>query len=323
VSGTDDPHPWVGPLLANLLLGIAAVLLVLFGTEVLGVYGWGLFVIGPLVLGFLAAVMDRRSTVHGATQGMYAGAIALGFASFLLLLSIIEGLICILMALPFVMLLAMLGGAIGGYLRDRTRGDDRRVKACALLAIPLAMLVEGQAPQFESDQAVFSQFDVQASPERVWEVLTGTHDLPPPDDWVLRAGIAHPLRYDIRGRGVGAERWVELSTGRTRQKVVVWEPYRRLGFVSDRTPPSMIERNPLGEVRPAHLEGYVRSTYGEIALTPLPDGTTRMVATSRYVVAMYPAFYWSRWSDLGMSRMQRHVLRSIAREAESGGGAAR
>src|SRR5437660_2405782 len=83
------------------------------GTEVLQSYGWGLYVALPFCLGLFSVLVysyhEPRS--FSSCMSVAVGPIALLGAA--LLLVMLEGAICILMAAPFALVLAALGGMLG------------------------------------------------------------------------------------------------------------------------------------------------------------------------------------------------------------------
>ena len=85
----------------------------LLGTQVLEAYGWGLYVALPFCLGLFSVLVysyhEPRS--FGSCMSVALGPIAL--LGGVLILVAIEGLICILMAAPFALALAALGGMLG------------------------------------------------------------------------------------------------------------------------------------------------------------------------------------------------------------------
>ena len=79
--------------------------------------------------------------------------------------------------------------------------------------LPLMMSAERAvsppAPMF----AVTTAVDVDAPPDVVWQNVVTFSDIPAPDDWVFKLGVAYPLRARIAGSGPGAVRYCEFSTG--------------------------------------------------------------------------------------------------------------
>jgi hypothetical protein len=66
-----------------------------------------------------------------------------------------------------------------------------------------------QPPRF----VVHTAIDIQAPPEKVWQQVIAFSEIPPPAEWIFRAGIANPIRAEMRVSGSGAERYREFSTG--------------------------------------------------------------------------------------------------------------
>lgn len=57
------------------------------------------------------------------------------------------------------------------------------------------------------------RYGIAAPPEQVWPHVLDFPELPPPHQLVLLAGIAYPEGAHLEGRGVGAIRRCEFSTG--------------------------------------------------------------------------------------------------------------
>jgi hypothetical protein len=134
---------------------------------------------------------------------------------------------------------------------------------------------------------------------------------------VFRAGIAYPMRAEIRGEGVGAVRYCVFSTGAFVEPITRWEPERRLSFDVAAQPRPLQEWSPYANVAPPHLDGYFRSRRGEFRLVALPDGRTRLEGSTWYEMRLEPAAYWVLFGDAFISRIHRRVLVHIATNAES------
>jgi hypothetical protein len=288
-----------------------------FGTEVLAVYGYVLFLGLPALLGFLAPLVFVGLTGSSMVTGRESVGLALVAGLILcssLLVIGVEGLICLAMAMPLVLGGAVAGSLLGWLFLWVMRGTRQRCGALVLLVLtPCLMGVEAYVlpppPVFE----VRTEVVVDAPPEVVWEHVVSFAELPPPTDWLFDTGIAYPLRAEIDGEGVGAIRRCVFSTGAL--PITVWDPPRRLAFDVVDTPPPLEEWNPLHEVHPPHLEGFMVSERGEFRLEPLTGGGTRLVGTTFYRHSLWPARYWEVWSEFILHRIHLRVLRHIAREA--------
>jgi hypothetical protein len=158
---------------------------------------------------------------------------------------------------------------------------------------------------------------VAAPPEVVWRHVVSFEPLAEPPQGILRLGVAYPLRADITGRGVGAVRRCEFTTGAFVEPITAWDEPRRLAFDVDSAPPALREWSPWPGMNPPHLDHYLRSRRGEFRLVALPGGRTRLEGTTWYTLDVHPAPYWRLWSDAIIGRIHIRVLRHVQRLAES------
>jgi hypothetical protein len=231
-----------------------------------------------------------------------------------LLLFGIEGFFCLLMALPIAAALALPGAIVGWALMANARRLAAPVSLW-LVALPGSAALEN-AVATPTLRQVTTTVEVDAPPERVFSHVIGFSEMPPPSEWVFRAGIAYPIRARLDGEGVGAVRRCEFSTGAFVEPITAWEPPRRLAFDVTAQPPSMIEWSPYRDLRAPHLEGYMVSRRGEFRLVPLPDRRTRLEGTTWYTLSIYPENYWVIYADILLHRIHQRVLDHIKSTAE-------
>jgi hypothetical protein len=292
--------------------GLGAILAAL-SISVLGTYGWALFAGLPLCLGFVAACLREPGSVWRAFDAGLAATLLTGVLIFVMAL---DGGICVLMALPLAVPLA-LAGAFAGWLVRRGTSRPPRSFAIALVALPLAMGAEAKVDRPPELHAVTTSVVVDAPPETVWRRVVAFPPLPEPRSVHFRAGIAYPRSATISGRGVGAVRRCRFSTGDFVEPITVWDEPRRLAFSVTEQPVPMRELSFWGDVHPPHLDGLMRSRRGEFRLIPLPGGRTLLRGTTWYENRMWPARYWRAWSDEIIGSIHERVLAHVARWAET------
>jgi hypothetical protein len=290
-----------------------ALLLALFTVSVVlqktGIYGWTLFVVFPSILG--AAVVDVVRPRDGWTAAG-VGALSAVIAAFGFLFIGMEGFGCVLMCAP---LLAPVG-AFGGWVAYQLRTVNIRSQGTAmmLVLVPASLTFDLKFPP--TVFAVHSQVTVAATPEQVWKHVVTFSDLPEPDEWFFRAGLAYPKRARIVGSGAGAIRYCEFSTGSFVEPIEVWDEPRLLAFRVTENPAPMNEWSPYAHVLPKHLHGYFISKHGEFRLTGLPDGRTLLEGTTWYQHGLWPGEYWRWWSDAIIHRIHLRVLNHVKMLAE-------
>ena len=306
---------------AVLVTALVAVPVVVLGVSVLRQYGAGLFVGLPFALGFASAVLHGYHRPRSYVTCLGVAFLGTLMLCLMLLAFAVEGVLCLFMAAPIMLLLALLGATAGYFVQRRGLPPQAATTAVAvaLLAAPILMGAEwaanAPAPLFEVRSAV----EVAAPPDVVWRSVVSFSDIPPPTEWLFRAGIAYPLRATISGRGRGAVRHCVFTTGPFVEPIDVWDEPRLLRFDVVSLPPPMQEWTPYRRLRPPHLGGFLTAERGEFRLTPLPGGRTRLEGTTWYRHHMWPAAYWQLWSDAIIHRIHLRVLRHIRREAETVG----
>jgi len=238
-----------------------------------------------------------------------------------LLLVAAEGVICILMAAPLALGLALLGGSLGFVIQAAHWGrrNAPAMLSMAVLLTPgfygLEHFTRPQAGVFEVKSAI----EINAQPEKVWEKVVAFTEIPPPKEALFRAGIAYPIRAEITGHGVGAVRHCVFSTGPFIEPIVVWDQPRLLRFSVTENPAPMNELTPYGHIEPHHMHGYFISHRGQFLLTELPGGRTRLEGTTWYSHSMWPETYWHWWSDYVIHCIHMRVLEHIRVEVDGTG----
>lgn len=304
------------------LIGVASSLviaLVMVGVGVYGLkdYGVALFLGTPIWMGAVSAFLYNRPFPRTFLGSLVVAEMSIIIAGAALLLFAFEGVICLAMLFPVAAAMGLLGGLIGYSLGAFTATRGRNMTFVVLL-LPLlagADSVHRPTPLYE----VVTTIDIDAPPARVWPFVVGFSDLPEPDPWYFKLGIAYPKRATIAGSGVGAVRRCEFSTGSFVEPITAWQPPERLSFDVASQPPPMHELSPYRHVHPPHLDGYLRCQRGEFRLVPLPGGKTRLEGSTWYEFEMYPQDYWTLWSDAVIHRIHRRVLEHIKRLSESEG----
>jgi uncharacterized membrane protein YhaH (DUF805 family) len=303
---------------AMILTSIPALLLAWLCTTRFASYSATLFIGIPFCQGFIAVLLAgyRESRSIGACIGV--ANLSLLCTGLGILALAWEGAICLLMAAPLGAVLATVGACFGYVVQNRrhANGDTARLSCITLLAIPSLMWMEKAQPPAPPLFAVTSVIDVAAPPERVWQNVVTFSELPPPDEWLFKLGIAYPVRASIAGIGVGAIRRCEFSTGPFIEPIEVWDEPRLLKFSVTENPAPLQEWTPYRAVHPPHLHGFLCSRGGQFHLIAQPDGGTRLEGTTWYQHHMWPAAYWQLWSDYLIHKIHLRVLRHVAQLSE-------
>ena len=301
------------------LTALLAVIEVVFSTTGLGQYGWGVFVGIPFFLGLNSTMIYGFHRPRSLGKCLLVAMLSTMLVGLALVTFAIEGIICLAMALPIAVPIAVFGGVIGYTLQTRPSfvPNTLRVASVVFLAVPGLILLEYSVdltpPLYEQKTSIV----IKANPQTVWRHVVTFSELPPPTEAMFKTGIAYPIRAEMQGHGVGAERHCVFSTGSFVEPITVWDEPRLLAFDVVDQPPAMEEWSPYRHIHPPHLENYFLAKRGQFYLKPLPDGTTLLEGTTWYHNRYWPAAYWHLWSDHVIDGIHTRVLLHIKSLAEN------
>ena len=299
---------------ASLAVAMAVTAVSVFAIRDLGVV---LFAGTPLGMGVVAGYTFNRGIRRELSATLGIAGVSLIAAAAVLMLFAIEGLVCLAMALPLAAPLILLGAILG---RSVALGTARHASPLMLLllVLPLAAWVEPSVRSAERVHRVTSSLFIDATPEDVWPYLISFEPLAPPRELYFRLGIAYPQRARIEGRGVGAIRYCEFSTGSFVEPITVWDEPRKLAFDVTSQPEPLRELSPYPYVYSNHLDGSFTSKRGEFVLKPGPEGGTILEGSTWYQLSLFPGPYWTLWSDFLIRAIHLRVLDHVKTTVEQG-----
>ena len=326
-GAVDLPEEREGPLPAwqvCLLVSLVACIFLHFGISGMQHYGYGVFTIIPLALGFVTTRLyarERDTTWYGTLGVVVATTLSTGV---FLMFPPLEGVICMAMAAGVASPFILIGMLIAYLMRDKpgtvaTRGT--KLQSFILVAVPFSMALETHVAPPPPILEQTTSIEINAPPEQVWRYIPSFPKIEVPPTGLLKLGLAYPLASEMTGEGIGAGRRCVLSTGTMPEVITAWEPGKRLEFDVLATPKAMEETNPFGEVKAAHVEGYFLCKHGRFVLTALPGGRTRVEGTSWFQHDLWPQFYWAPLTKEVVHEVHDRVLLHIKRLAEENSGA--
>ena len=298
-------------VLGGVAFGLLAVALSVFGLET---YGSVLFLGAPFTIGLISGALLNRERRQTARATNLVALLAVSLCGGALMVFALEGALCLAMAAVLALPLAILGAHVG-----RASVVDRRATGAMVVGWPLLAVMPWDRPTQFPIRAVVSTIEIDAPPTRVWPNVIGFSDLPAPSEWLLKTGIACPLRAHIEGQGVGSVRYCEFSTGPFVEPITAWDPPNRLAFDVAKQPPSMREWSPYEVVHAPHVVGGMQSLHGEFRITALPNGRSRLRGTTWYRLKMSPGWYWGLYADEIVHVIHLRVLKHIGGLSEAPG----
>ena len=277
-------------------------------------YGWSLFLGLPILVSFLSAFAwcYKRNKTFGSSYGV--ACLSILMLGGLILIFALDGLICLLMALPLALVLALIGVCIGRLVAGAVSGTAGTSMA-ALLSLSFPFLVgfeSANAPKAHVRKVTTSVL-IDAPIDEVWGAVIAFPKITAPPQGVFRFGIAYPIEARIEGEGVGAVRYCSFTTGDFVEPITSWVRPNHLAFDVTESPLPIAE--PEGMHIP-HLHGYLVSQRGEFKLSEV-GGKVSLEGTTWYSHSISPEFYWGVISDEIIHRIHLRVLNHIKLHTEN------
>ena len=188
-------------------------------------YGWTVFVLVPFLLGLLPTLIHSSIQALTTKQSLKLGLTTLGIFCFTTLLFALEGIICIIMASPILALFTMIGSVIGTAIVENYGSSSKQLYSIVLL--PIIFIMMDVSIDSKEYLAVKTTIEIAAPIDKVWNQIVSFGTIEEPDEWLFKTGIAYPTDSKIKGRGVGAVRYCNFTTGSFVEPITVWEapPY--------------------------------------------------------------------------------------------------
>lgn len=305
----DKPLKWVIILVTELI----ATLFTVIGIFGIGEYGIALFVLTPIFIGAFPVLVYGSKKEMSLSGAIYLGLLCLMIFGGLLFLCAMEGAVCIAMALPIGMILSVFASIVAHIILTNRPQGAKTVSILLILSIPLTSFVErNSVPQTLS---VTTSLEINAAPEVVWKNVIEFPPLQEPEEFLFHAGISYPTNATIDGKGVGAVRHCNFTTGSFVEPITTWQQPVLLQFNVVSQPAPMKEWS-FWDIDAPHLHDFFVSEKGQFKLTPLSGGKTLLEGTTWYHNDIKPAFYWKLWSDHIIHKIHQRVLRHIKDNSE-------
>jgi hypothetical protein len=174
-----EPHKWAWPILSGTLIGLG-LRATFFGrpgapfSAMMALFA----VLAPIVIGAVTVVSAERSTRGSWGYYFWSAAGANALCALIAFAVTIEGLICVVLAVPLFVLLGGISGLITGFMSRRVIRPHRSLYGIAVLPL----LLGGFEQQLPLPQTVLSQqrfLVTNASREVVWQQLMTARGLRP------------------------------------------------------------------------------------------------------------------------------------------------
>jgi hypothetical protein len=310
-------------MLKNINFWLAVFVAPIFSTAFVGIstyyfssYGLVLFVLLPILIGFVSSFLFNRTFDEGVGKSILVSLMSFGIIGFSILLFAFEGIICLIMVLPLAIPLDILGVFIGWSLAKSVYTSKLKNISVFLLVLTFPFLVafETNTKSEPKIHTVVSTVIIDAPIETIWQNVVAFPQIDRKADGILKYGFAYPINARIDGEGVGAIRYCNFNTGAFVEPITIWNKPNLLAFDVKEQPEPMTETSFYNDLHVPHLK-YILSKKGQFRLFE-QDGKVVLEGTTFYTHEISPDFYWKLWSDEIIHQIHLRVLNHIKKVSE-------
>ena len=255
-------------------------------------YGFTFFVIFPLAVGFSIGTHKRKK--RGLFSIIFGVLVFFGF----LLAGALEGLICVLMALPLFLLMVYIGFKVQQKVIKWEPGDKEKLY---LTITPVALLlivnpVEQMIIPEPELVTITNSITLDYSPELVFDQVKQMDKLDANKPIGLRLGLPSPYRCELEADTVGAKRNCLFENGKIVAEITKYEKGKVLEMdVVDYT-----------------LTGRDWFEFVDAKYTFKQEKSkTKITRTSSYKSILNPRIYWQPLESWGIAQEHQFVLNSL------------
>jgi len=282
-----------------------------------GSYGITLFLTIPITIGFIIGYLSHFKDFSIGKILIIGGKIAGGLViiSVILIVCGIEGAICIIMALPFIAFAILIGYSVGLILGnlDKARYTGS-VLLFFLLINPASYIFDTYAKPIQD--TVTTEIIVNAPSEKVWKLLSTEVKFNKPDFVLFEKGVSYPQSIKLTEHNGKSVYTCTTNNDKINLNIDEFTDNKKVKFSLENQTVPMKEVTPYEEIDAKHLHDYFIVDYGEISLEKLSENKTKITAKTQYSYKIAPKWYWKKWSNYILDKMQGHVLNSIKNQSE-------
>ena len=303
-------------IVAGVLYGIVAQLSARLGlfNDVYVVMSFCYVFILPVCLGFIAVDRSTPQQKSSVTEWIMKPSLVVITCMMFSFIVGWEGSICIAMALPIYLPMAILGGVIAGLLHKHRH----RTKLILLIPICAGPLEAHYVDLPQEVRSVYTSLELQATPHEVWpEIIRVRPITENQQGFFYKMGFPKPLEATLSFEGVGGVREAKFERGLTFYETITeWDDKRKIRFKIEAHPDTV----PLTTLDPHVVPGgaFFDALEGTYEIKPHPKLSDRVTLhlSSQYRLSTHFNFYASWWGDWLMEDIQNNILNVIQQRVQ-------
>lgn len=269
--------------------------------ELIG-YGLSFFVFLPFSLGYILG----KPNIKGISLMGIIFSLIIFFI--LLLAGNLEGMVCILMAMPLI-IGAVIIGLLVKYLTKKQQKSDKKENVIKSSILPFCLfLIFGfsETELTKNDNNIIeikSEIIVPYTAMEVYETIKSVDTLDTKKPFLMKLDLPIPQKCILEEEKVGGIRTCYFEGGKIVEKITKLEKGKVLKM----------------DVIDYQLTGrkWLRFKEAIYLFDELENGQTKMTRITTYTSELYPRFYWKPLEQIGIEQEHEYVFSNLVKDLEN------
>lgn len=274
----------------------------------------------PFACGALSVAIGRiRGSDNWLVHAVALPAIALLVGLLICVITKIEAMICVIMAVPILFAGALLGGLIAHFMLPRHKSPPGLQVTFAVFLPFIAAYGEAALEWPSETKSITNSITINAPAARIWPEIASVRPINPSElsaSWIYRIGFPRPIAATLDREGVGGVRIATFERGVSFYETVTdWHQPERLSFTIH-ADPNFIPHTAFDRhiIVGGRFYDVLDGTY---EIEPLSETRCRLHLTSNHRLSTRFNSYAAWWSVRIMDQIQGTILDVIRQRAEN------
>ena len=258
-------------------------------------FGMAIFFFLPLAVGISSGLLpDLKQAIFGTLSSL------LLFSVFLIATKA-EGIICVLMALPILLLAMWIGWVIGKASRKNKENTDIKVTIAPILIFIIANMFEVFSGNPQEPSSASTSIILNANTEKVYNSIIEVDTVDVETNLLQKIGLPTPRKCILTEAKIGGTRLCEFDEGYIVETIKDLIPNKYL-------------RMKITECKLDKERHWLKFNEDIYKLESLPNGQTKITRTTTYSSTLKPRIYWEFMEALTIKSEHDFVFRNLEKD---------
>lgn len=259
------------------------------------------FVIIPVLMGIISTWFWRDLELSGWDLLGYS-IINTIFSIILSAVFLKEGVICLVIVSPLIIIFITIGAFIGRAMFKKNNGKLNT----SIIGLLVLIALTDSLSKHEYVNEVSDSIIINATPDKIWKNVVAFEPIKQkPDYFLFRIGLPSPMATSVTGYYKGAGRKCIFSNGYVFGEVIsTYIPAKNLTF------------DIVDQPRDPEIMNHLDLLKGQFILKDNGNGTTTLTGNSWYKLYVFPTWYYDTWAQSIVRNVHIRVMQHIKELSE-------